>query len=207
MARFPFFREIAGARTLVVGGGEVALRRARALSEFGAEVLAVAPDFCAGFKDAGIKCVQRAFEMSDIDGAVIVVAATDNRGLNAGIGEECRRRGIEVNIADDSSACSFQFPGLVRRGALTVGISTNGASPAAAKFIRERIEEAIPEEFEKALVCMEMARELAGRLIGEPRVRAKVLRKMFVHCLEGGSYPEGQELEELIRHFQCAEMD
>lgn len=207
MARFPFFRDITGEKVLVVGGGEVALRRARALMEFGAEVVAVAPDFCSGFEKSKIRCEQRAFEMSDLIGAVIVVAATDNRELNARIGEECREGGIEVNISDDPSACTFQFPGLIRRGPLTVGISTDGASPVAAKYLRECIEDLVPDRFEEILACMETARELTRRKIAEQKNRSEVLKKVFYYCMQAEEMPDSQMLEDMILRFRCTEMD
>lgn len=207
MARFPFFRDIAGERALVVGGGEVALRRARALADFGAEVLVVAPEFCSGVENSKIKCEQRVFAMTDLDGVSIVVAATDNGELNARIGRVCRNRGIEINISDDPSASTFHFPGLVRRGTLTVGISTDGASPVAAKFVRERIEEAIPDRFEKVLVCMEAAREVARSMIDEQKIRSKVLKMVFDCCMQSRMMPDEHELEDMIRRFQCTEMD
>lgn len=202
MARFPFFREVAGEQALVVGGGAVALRRARTLADFGADVLAVAPAFCEDFEKLSIRCERRAFEMSDLVKSSIVVAATDDRVLNAQIGNECRARGIEVNVADDPSACTFHFPGIVRRGALTVGISTGGASPAVSAFVREHIEETLPDRLEDILACMDKSRSLVRERIGDQKVRSKILKNVFEYCLTAESVPDERTLEDVIRQME-----
>ena len=142
--RFPFFRAIEGWQALVVGGGGVALRKARVLVQFGARVRAVALEYAPGFSELAVERAVRAFCPSDLNGARICIAATDDRAVNVRIAQLCRARGIEVNVADDAALSTFCFPALLCRGALTAAVSTSGASPLAARWARDRIAEALP---------------------------------------------------------------
>ena len=140
MPLFPIFINLEGRRVLIVGGGHVALRKAERLSPYGADIFAVAPEFIPGFAGIpGVTLLERRFEPGDIDGAALVIAATDDPELNAAVSELCRWENVPVNVVDDIEKCSFVFPSLVRRGELSVGISTGGASPSAAQYIRRGV--------------------------------------------------------------------
>ena len=98
----------------------------------------------------------------------------------------CRERDIPVNAVDDRDACTFLFPALVRRGQLTVGVSTAGASPTAAAWVRGQIEDAIPPDFDEILDLMERVRPVVkGRFTGEKN-RSAVLKQVFAACLAAG---------------------
>ena len=206
MSRFPFFKEIRGLRALIAGGGEVALRRARALADSGAEIVCVAPEFCAGFEALPAVLVRREFEESDLTGCGIVVAATDDRSVNSAVAAMAREQGCEVNVSDCADEGTFQFPAVVRRGGMTVAVSSGGASPAAAKYVRERIEEAIPDHFEAVLATLEMARTLAKAMIPQQKERAHVLRRIFDECLNAQAQPDEKALKDMIRRFCCTEV-
>ena len=123
MPLFPIFINLEGRRVLIVGGGHVALRKAERLSPYGADIFAVAPEFIPGFAGIpGVTLLERRFEPGDIDGAALVIAATDDPELNAAVSELCRWENVPVNVVDDIEKCSFVFPSLVRRGELSVGI-------------------------------------------------------------------------------------
>lgn len=196
MSRFPFFKEVSGVKVLVVGGGSVALRRANALAQSGADVMCVAPDFCGGFE--ALHCRVRGFQESDLEDAAIVVAATDDHALNGRIAALCRRKGIEVNCADNPQASTFSFPAIIRRGGMTAAVSSDGVSPSASKYIRERIESAIPEDFEEILSKMETARIRVKELEADSEKRTAVLRRIF------DALVSGEEMnEEQIRQFMA----
>lgn len=120
MALFPLFIELSGRRALIVGGGRLALHKARMLLPYGAELTAVAPEFCPELEAMeGLTLVRRAFEPRDVEGAEIVIAATDERDVNRAVSALCRERGIPVNVVDELAECSFVFPGSApARGAL-----------------------------------------------------------------------------------------
>ena len=207
MSRFPFFKEIGNRCALVIGGGRVALRRAAALSNFGARVTCIAEDFCEGFSAVNAECVQRSFEVSDVWGWDIVIAATSDRILNASIARLAKEQGSEVSVADDPELSTFLFPGIVRRGGMTVGISSDGASPSAVKYVREKIEAVIPDHFENVLLSMETARRIAKDTIPDQKKRAEVLRKMFDFCLSASHQPCEDAIKDMIRCIGCTDLD
>ncbi len=127
-------------RVLVVGGGAVAERKVENLVAGGFEVLVVAPEVSGGIEGlAGVRVERRAFVPSDMDGCGLVMACTDDREVNRAIGAEARRRGLLVLVADSQEESTFFTPAVTRAGEVTLGVSTGGASPAAAAAIREAV--------------------------------------------------------------------
>ena len=186
MPLFPIFINLEGRRVLIVGGGHVALRKAERLSPYGADIFAVAPEFIPGFAGIpGVTLLERRFEPGDIEGAALVIAATDDGELNAAVSELCRWGNIPVNVVDDLEKCSFVFPALVQRGELSVGISTGGASPSAAQYVRRGVEQLVPEGFEGILDFLSAHRaEVKAAL--PPERRAAAFAALFERCLERG---------------------
>ena len=186
MPLFPIFINLEGRRVLIAGGGHVALRKAERLSPYGADIFAVAPEFIPGFAGIpGVTLLERRFEPGDIEGAALVIAATDDGELNAAVSELCRWENIPVNVVDDLEKCSFVFPALVQRGELSVGISTGGASPSAAQYVRRGVEQLVPEGFEGILDFLSAHRaEVKAALPAERRAAA--FAALFERCLERG---------------------
>ena len=207
MGCFPFFREISGKDVLIVGGGAVALRRARTLAGFGARLRAVALEFAPGFDGMEIDLERRSFEEADLDGAFLVIAATSDGAVNARIARLCLARGIEVNAADAPELSTFQFPGVVQRGRLTVAVNTGGASPVVAAFVRGQLDRILPENLDEILDCMERARAVAKAVLPEQRARGRALEAVFDRCLQPEPLPDPEEVECMIRRFLCMEMD
>ena len=152
MAYYPVFLDLAGRPSLVIGGGEVGLQKVRGLLAADAAVTVVSPQLhplLEEWQRAGrIIHIARAYQPGDMAGFTIVMIATDDRSANATIrAEGCQRR-IWVNAADDPSNCDFILPSVVRRGRITIAISTNGGSPAMARRIREELNDYFTEEFE-----------------------------------------------------------
>lgn len=142
--QFPLFVDIGGWRTLVVGGGKIAARRVRTLLEFGADITVVALDFVPELlqiKDDGrIRCETRGYQPEDLKDVQMALAATNDSALNASIARECRERGILVNICSDQKLCDFQFPSVVIKEELTVGINAAGNNHKKVKAARQCIE-------------------------------------------------------------------
>lgn len=186
MPLFPIFLDLRGKKVLIVGGGHVALRKAERLAPYGASITAVAPEFAPGFAAlSGVTALERRFQPGDVEGAALVIAATDDAELNAAVSELCAWEGIPVNVVDDLALCSFVFPALVRRGELSVGISTGGASPSAAQYIRRLVEEQVPGGFEEILDFLAARRaQLKSALPAERRSAAYAA--LFSRCMELG---------------------
>lgn len=153
MAYFPFFAEIEGRKWLIAGGGGVSLRKVRQLLPYGALIRVVSPrmaeglselDRNGGYRDR-LVLKQREYEDRDLLDADFVIAATSSQELNSHISVVCRSRRIPVNVVDVREECSFIFPSIVRDGPVVVGISTGGASPVIARYLKERIGEILPE--------------------------------------------------------------
>lgn len=196
MALFPLFIELSGRRVLIVGGGRLALHKARMLLPYGAELTAVAPEFCTELEAIeGLTLTRRAFEPGDVEGAEIVIAATDERDVNRTVSALCRERGIPVNVVDELSECSFVFPALLRRGALSAGVTTAGCSPTAAAWARDRLDEALPEGFEDVVAWLGSLRTELKARIPEQRRRSALFRRLFELAMERGGPLSREELE------------
>jgi siroheme synthase-like protein len=137
---YPIFLELRGKPVLVVGAGQVGLRKTRGLLEAGALVTVVAPDVDPQFESLPVRIQQRAFDLADIGGHVLVFAATNRRDVNAGIAVEAKRRGIPANIADAPEDCDFIVPARMSLPDAQIAISTEGRDPRLAAALRRRLE-------------------------------------------------------------------
>ena len=167
---FPMFVELEAKPCLVVGGGEIAARKAAVLRSFGAEVTVVAPEMNG--RDA--RWVRRGFEDRDVEGQTLVVAATDDAALNRHVSELCKARGIPVNVVDDPKNCTFVFPAIFRKGPIVAAVSSGGASPVAAKLVRDRIGRLVPDEFAAAVADQGARREELKRKYPDPQERKRI---------------------------------
>lgn len=153
---YPVNLDIEGKKALVVGGGEVAERKIKTLLNFGARVVAIAPSFTAGISRlAGkIKLVRRKYKKSDIQGATLVIAATDNLLVNRKISNDAKQNKILVNVIDQPKLCSFIAPAVIKQGPLVVSISTSGETPAFAKALRLRLEKMITPKLGRKVTAL-----------------------------------------------------
>ncbi len=149
MMYFPVFFDLDGQKVLVVGGGEVALRKITLLERTGASITVVAPEIHPELKaraDAGlVRLSVREFEPDDLNGARLVIVATSRRAVNRFIAKLSEARGIPVNVVDDREASRFIVPAIIDRDPVLVAVSTGGTSPVLARRLRERLEALIPK--------------------------------------------------------------
>lgn len=146
----PLFTKLEGKTCLLVGGGEIALRKARLLDKAGAVLRVVAPDIDAELKAlvAGKgQCLHADYRLDYLEGVFLVVAATDDEGLNAQVSRDCNTRNIPVNVVDSPELCSFILPAIIDRSPLVVAVSSGGKSPVLARMIRSRLESSIPSAY------------------------------------------------------------
>jgi siroheme synthase-like protein len=144
---YPVFLRLEGRRVLLVGGGRVAAAKLPALIESGAHVTVVAPVIGRELKHAGVAIVERAFEPVDLDGVSFVVAAAPPE-VNRAVAAAAEARGLFVNAVDDAASASALLGGVVRRGGVTVAVSTGGRAPALAGLLREALEAVLPDDLE-----------------------------------------------------------
>jgi siroheme synthase-like protein len=147
---YPLMLDLVGRPCLVVGGGAVAQRKVEGLVEAGARVTVVSPCLTERLlrlaTDAQLRWRPRAYVPGDVDGFALTLVATDDPAVNAAVAGECRERGVLVNCADDPEHCSFILPSVLKRGALTVAVSTGGTSPTMARLVREELEQLLPSD-------------------------------------------------------------
>ena len=187
MAYFPFFVDLSGSRGLIVGGGAVALRKVQKLLPYGPELTVVAPELRREFEELeGLELARRPFDEGDLEGRAFVVAARGDRQVNHRVAELCKAPRIPVDVADSREDSSFLFPALLRRGALSVGVSAGGASPAAAAWARDRFAQAVPERLEDILQFLEHAREPVRQAVPDGETRRRLLMALASDCMEAG---------------------
>lgn len=185
MGYFPFFIEIKGKKGLIVGGGKIAAHKVNKLLPFEPSLTVVAPAILKELaENPALLCETRAFKDRDVEGKLFVIAATNDRRLNAHVAEICRAENILVNAVDDKEQCEFLFPALVKKGKLTVGITTEGASPQVAAMLRGQIERGLPDEIEGILEYLSQLRERARREIPDAEERAQFLKEAALLCME-----------------------
>jgi len=142
---FPVFLKLEARQVLLVGGGRVAASRLPALLASGASVTVVAPEVRDEVAAQPVRVERRAFRPDDLDGAWLVVAAAD-RETNRAVAEAAERRRVFVNAVDDVQSASVYTAGVLRRGGVTVAVSTEGRAPALAGLLREALEAVLPED-------------------------------------------------------------
>ncbi len=151
MDYLPLFHDLKGRLVLVVGGGEVALRKARLLADAGACLRVVAPSIdqslVALVADSGGESRARNYMADDLHGCVLVIAATDSEPTNAQVSADARTIGIPVNVVDAPELCSVIFPAIVDRSPLMIAVSSGGDAPVLARLMRARIETWIPAAY------------------------------------------------------------
>jgi len=166
-------------RAILIGGGVVAARKAQALLEAGASITAISPEFCPLIHEllthtTRIELVERPYQQGDLRGAFLVIAATDDAQVNHAVWEEAQQRNCLINVVDDPLRCNFILPAVVERGPLKVAVTTGGASPALARWLREQFEAQIGPEYG---MLAELLGELRPAIIerfeaGQPRLEA-----------------------------------
>jgi uroporphyrin-III C-methyltransferase/precorrin-2 dehydrogenase/sirohydrochlorin ferrochelatase len=185
MNYFPVFFDLGGQKVLIVGGGEVALRKISLLERTGALITVVAPEMAPGILErsaAGkLRLVIREFDPADLDGTRLVIVATPRRAVNRWVAKLSDSRGIPVNVVDDAHASRFIVPAIVDRDPVVVAISTGGTSPVMARRLRERLEALIPKRTGEFATWLRTLRETTRRKLRDTGER----RRFFEAIVDG----------------------
>ena len=198
----PIFLDVRDRPCVVVGGGEVAERKASLLLRAGARVTVVAPEACQGLRrrEAADELVleARRYVEGDLDGCCIAFAATDDRAVNARVSADARARNIPVNVADDPSLCSFIMPSILDRSPVVAAVSTGGASPVLARLIRMRLEQLIPSAYGRLGTFVEAFRDKVKARFAEGRERKafweRVLQGPIAERVLAGQEPAARRM-------------
>ncbi|HJU82638.1 MAG TPA: bifunctional precorrin-2 dehydrogenase/sirohydrochlorin ferrochelatase [Holophagaceae bacterium] len=177
----PLFLDLRRSSVLLVGGGSVAQAKLQALRAAGGAPRIVAARVSPAFRieAEGLELHERAFTPSDLDGVRLVVSATNDGATNAAIAEAARRRDIWVNAVDDPGACDAYFASTLRRGPLTLAVSTGGAFPGLGRHLRRALEPLLPEADEALLHQLAGLRNRLRARLPDPERRSAVLRELL----------------------------
>ncbi len=176
---YPINLNVKGKKCVNIGGGKVAYRKACSLREAGADTVVVSPEFCPEIVDEeGLVLVKEAYDERFLDGALLVIASTDNEAINQKVALDAGKRNIIVNVVDYPELCSFIVPSTINRGGLCISISTGGASPAVAKRIREELEGVFGAEYEGYLDLLNKMRDVAMSDVKDKVKRRKILQRL-----------------------------
>ncbi len=168
MVLYPVNLKVEGRRCVIIGGGRVAARKAASLLECGARVRVISPELKSDFDELRVEQVARPYQAGDLEGAFLVIAATDDQAVNRAVEAEAQQRGLLLNVVDRPGQCNFYVPSSVRRGELMLTVSTGGQLPALSKRLRRQLEEEFPAEWAVALELMGEARgQVISRLKDE----------------------------------------
>jgi uroporphyrin-III C-methyltransferase/precorrin-2 dehydrogenase/sirohydrochlorin ferrochelatase len=176
MDYLPVFLQLLERPAVVVGGGRVAARKVELLRRAGSRVTVVAPELdeeLAQLVAAGaVTHVHSRFAESHLDGAAVVIAATNTQQINARVSAAARQRSIPVNVVDDPDASTFIFPAIVDRSPVIVAVSSGGQAPVLARQVREQIEALLPTALGALGRFMGARRKAVRRALSTPARRA-----------------------------------
>ncbi|MBX2847469.1 MAG: siroheme synthase CysG [Acidiferrobacterales bacterium] len=150
MQNYPIFVDLNGQNCLVVGGGDIALRKIRLMHSAGAKITVVAPALSPDLRSEfgqQIEHIAREFENTDIANYRLITAATDDRQVNARVSELAQAANIPVNVVDQPELCSFITPSIIDRSPVLIAISTGGGAPVLARMLRAKLEAFIPASY------------------------------------------------------------
>jgi uroporphyrin-III C-methyltransferase/precorrin-2 dehydrogenase/sirohydrochlorin ferrochelatase len=187
MNYFPVFFDLKSLKVLIVGGGEVALRKLALLERAGAAITVVAPtvlpDFEARAAAGKIQLARREFVPEDLNGARLVIVATSRRAVNRWIANLSDARAIPVNVVDDREASRFIVPAIIDRNPVLVAVATEGTSPVLARRLRERLEAMIPKRIGELALWLRALRHAARRRLRDTDAR----RRYFETIVDGAA--------------------
>lgn len=163
----PMFADINGRACVVIGGGLIAQRKVTRLLDYGAKIKLISPMITQRLKryvsSKKIHYIARTFRAGDLSGAWLVYASTDNAKVNVRVFKEATKKRIFANVVDETPLCSFITPSIMRKGSLTIAVSTGGASPSIAKRLRHELEHSIGVDYSRMLKLLRGLRGFAKK--------------------------------------------
>lgn len=172
---YPLWLRVADRWCVVVGGGQVAARKAAALVDCGARVRMVSPDFLPELQHRDdLQRVPEPFQPHHLDGALLVIAATDDPRVNAAVARHARRLGVLVNVVDEPDLCDFIVPAVVSRGDLTLAVCTHGASPTLARRLKDELADRYDQAYGQLAALLAEVRPMVHARFQDPARRRQV---------------------------------
>ena len=183
MDYLPLFHKLKAQPVLLVGGGQVALRKAKFLLRAGAHIRLVAMEINTELAELLSTeehvILKRLYQSSDIDDVMLIIAATNDRDLNTQISADAFSQNIPVNVVDQPELCSFIFPSIVDRSPLLIAVSSGGKSPVLARLLRARLETFIPSAYGALADFLGSFRAKVSKKIGDFTLRMRFWEKVI----------------------------
>lgn len=198
MKYFPIFIDLNNKHCLVVGGGTVALRKAKTLLEFNADVTVVSPKVIDEFKSLNLKIVRKKFETSDLIDVFLVVTATNNLQLNQDILNICQDKNILCNSATNTNNNGYIFPAVAVQENICVGVTTNAESPYISKLIKSEIQTDILPKYSNALEVSKQYRKTLSHQDISSNVKGKVIKQLIDYTLTEETIPSKEFVQHII---------
>lgn len=208
MELYPINLKVAGRLCTIVGGGQVASRKARTLVDCGARLRVIAPELSPEFDELCGDCDirQRDYRPGDLEGSFLVIAATDDEETNRAVEAEASRLDLPLNVVDRPEQCNFFVPSSIRRGDLLLTVGTGGQLPALSKRLRRQLQEEFPEEWSEALELLGEARRRVISSIDDEQMKRECLTELAALDLvavlrDGGRIAALAEIDRCISQF------
>ncbi len=204
MAYFPAFIEIENHPVLVVGGGRTALKKIEVLLEFKADITVIASEFIEEIQKMDsqlVKRLEKPFQVSDVEGMHIVVAATESKEVNHVIAEVCRERKILVNAIDQASDCTFIFPSYIKQGEVVAAFSSGGKSPVVTQYLKEKNRPIVTLGLAELTERLGSLRNMAKECIATEKMRKAFYQEVLALGLEEERVPDEKEIEEIFSKY------
>ena len=183
MDYFPVFMDLRERLCVLIGGGEVAARKAALLLSAGARLRVVAPQLCPALAElaasAAIEHEARAFQTEDLASAALVVAATNQRALNRTVSEGAIARNIPVNVVDDPELCSVIVPAIIDRSPILIAVGTGGSAPVLARLLRATIEASVPVGYGQLAALAASVRAQVQQRLPDTLARRRFWEEVF----------------------------
>ncbi|MGC3982623.1 MAG: siroheme synthase CysG [Steroidobacteraceae bacterium] len=207
MDYFPIFLRITGQPVVVIGGGEVAARKALLLARAGAVITIIAPQLCPALQERlerrELQHVPEEFRPEHLEGARLVVAATDVQAVNAWVSRSAEARHIPVNVVDDRELSRFIMPAIVDRSPVIVAVGSSGDAPVLTRRLREKIEALLPESLGKLARLSGALRGKVKQQVSNADARRRFWERFFdgdiaADVLAGREQQAQQSIEQAI---------
>lgn len=187
MSVFPIFIDLKGKKCVVVGGGKVAARKIETLLQFDSNIIVISPAVCERVQElkweGRVVVIKKKYSEEDIEGAFMVIAATNDMKINEKVYNNAIENGTFVNVVDSPEKCTFIFPSVVKRQDLVVGISTSGGYPALSKKLRQKVEQLLPESYGNILETLKDCRRRAEAEVQNIDKRKELLNRILDEIL------------------------
>lgn len=207
MAYFPFFTDIKDKSCLIVGGAYLVLEKAERLLPYEVKIDVIIDDenndedSLSEIKKIDVTILKEKFDIAMLENYEFVVTCSSDINLNKIIADECKNRRIPVNSVDDVENCTFIFPALIKKGKLSIGISSSGASPFMTRYIKAKLSEIIPDNTEELLERLESLRPYVKENVPNESQRKTLFKRIFLDFVDSEILPNESDVAKIIEEM------